>query len=484
LIADVIKLMLSFLIATPFTDNLASAPPLSQAGWTYIWYMPLVYLNLLREGVLRGCRSGNYRSIDFMLLRICLAIPFVAISLAAQSNLFRQEMLKEPAVAKAMASVEARSEGIVDDWIRLVEIPSPSGKEQARAAYIRGEMEKLGLAEIRMDEMLNVSGVRKGTGGGPAVVFAAHTDTVFPEGTPIKVKREGDKLIAPGVGDDTSNLMATLEMFRALDRGGVRTKGDLIFLASSQEEAGLLGAKHWLEKSGYKPDMFVAVDVSSNQVWYGALRITQFKFFYTSPGAHTLESRDAPSPAKAMAKAISSMYEIPLPPVAPGLETFKLPVINVGMLGGGTVFNAIPREAWFTVDLRSLDSSTQDKLATAVVSAARHAAEKEGVGFRIAQRSVGEYSKARGQSERLNHAVVQTALAVVNHFRKAGSAEIVAADVGANDSNNAIALGIPAVAVGAAREYLPHRLEEYAEASSIVPGIQSLIALAVSLAGH
>jgi len=57
----------------------------------------------------------------------------------------------------------------------------------------------------------------------------------------------------------------------------VTDKGDLIFLASVQEELGLLGAKHWLASSGYKPDMFIAVDLASNQVWYGALRISQYK---------------------------------------------------------------------------------------------------------------------------------------------------------------------------------------------------------------
>src|ERR1700691_6077400 len=96
-----------------------------------------------------------------------------------------------------------------------------------------------------------------------------------------------------------------------------------------------------------------------------------YKCFYTSPAAHTMESRGAPSPAKAVAKAITALYEIPLPPIAAGLDSFKLPVLNVGMIGGGTVVNAVPREAWFTVDLRSLDSSTQDKLQTAVVSTAR-----------------------------------------------------------------------------------------------------------------
>ena len=431
-----------------------------------------------------GSVTMGYMIPSLAAFSVFFATLVFAPLLAAQNDWFQPGMVKEPAVAKALQSIDDRSSAVVDEWIHLVEIPAPSGKEQARAEYMRAEMQKLGLADVRVDDMLNVSGVRKGTGGGPTVVFAAHTDSVFPEGTPIHVRREGDTLTAPGVGDDAANLMAALEMFRALDRGGVRTKGDLVFLASSQEEVGLLGAKHWLETSGYKPDMFIAVDVSSNEVWYGALRVSMYKFFYTSPGAHTLESRGTPSPAKAVAKAINALYEIPLPPVVPGLDTFKLPTLNVGMMGGGTVFNAIPREAWFTVDLRSLDNATQDKLATAVVAAAKQAAEKEGVGFRMEEKNLGDYTKARPQSERLNQPVVQTALAVANFYRKSGSPEILPADLGSTDANNAVRMGIPAVAVGAVMDHQPHRLEEFADASSMVPGIKALLALAVSLTTH
>jgi acetylornithine deacetylase/succinyl-diaminopimelate desuccinylase-like protein len=416
--------------------------------------------------------------------QIAVAFLLIAAPVFSQTSSFQPAVLERPDVKKAMQSVDDRSSAIVDEWIRLVEIPAPSKKEQARAQYIRAEMEKLGLADIRVDDMSNVSGVRKGTGGGPTVVFAAHTDTVFPEGTDLTVKREGDILRAPGVGDDTSNLMAVLEMFRALNRGGVQTKGDLVFLASVQEEIGLLGAKHWLETSGLKPDMFIAVDISSNQVWYGALRITQFKFFFTSPGAHTMESRGGPSPAKALAKAIEAVYQIPLPPIAEGLDSFKLPVANVGMVGGGTVVNAVPRETWFTVDLRSLDTPTQQRLEAAVEQAAHGAADQEHVGFRMERTALGDFSKARPTDERLNSPLVQTALAVANHFRKAGTPAIVPADVGSTDANNAIAMGIPAVAIGAVMEHTPHRLEETAEASSIVPGVKSLIALAVALTAH
>lgn len=417
------------------------------------------------------------------MMTFAAAVLF-GVPAAAQMAWFQPSLLDRPDVKKAVQSVDDRSSAIVDEWIKLVEIPAPSKKEQARAQYIKAEMQKLGLADIRVDDMSNVSGVRKGTGGGPSVVFCAHMDTVFPDGTDLKVKREGDTLRAPGIGDDTSNLMAVLEMFRALDRGGVKTKGDLVFLASVQEEIGLLGAKHWLETSGYKPDMFIAVDVSANQVWYGALRITQYKFFYTSPGAHTMESRGGPSPAKAVAKAIDAVYAVPLPPIAPGLDTFKLPVANVGMINGGTVVNAVPREVWFTVDLRSLDTPTQQRLEQAVEAAARGAADSEHVGFRMEKTALGDYSKARSKDARLNDPLVQTALAVKNHFRAAGTPAIVPADVGSTDANNAVAMGIPAVAIGATLEYTPHRLEESAQASSIVPGVKSLIALAVALSTH
>jgi acetylornithine deacetylase/succinyl-diaminopimelate desuccinylase-like protein len=177
------------------------------------------------------------------------------------------------------------------------------------------------------------------------------------------------------------------------------------------------------------------------------------------------------------------MYEIPLPPIASGLGSFKLPVINVGMLGGGTVFNAVPREAWFTVDLRSLDTPTLTRLEQEVEATAKQVAERHGVGFRLEKKALADFSKARPKDERLNDAVVQTAIATSNYFRKSGTPVIVGEDVGSTDANMAIALGIPAVAIGAVTERFAHRLEENADASSIVPGIKSLIALAVSLAG-
>jgi tripeptide aminopeptidase len=410
-------------------------------------------------------------------------LSLAAFPLHAQTNWFSEARLQRPEMRKALDSLNEAS--IVDEWIRLTEMPSPSGKEQARAEYVRAELQKLGLTDIRIDEMSNVSGVRKGSGGGPTVAFAAHLDTVFPLGTDVKVKRDGDTLRAPGIGDDTGNVVALLEAFRALNRAGIKTRGDLIFVASTQEELGLKGAKHWLTHSGYKPDMFVALDVPSNEVWYGALRIDLMKLFYTAPSVHTLYSRDTASPAKAVAKGITAVYGIALPPLSEGVGGVRLPTINIGMLGGGTVANAIPSETWFTVDLRSIDTPVQDRLRSAVVEAARRAADEEHVGFRVENTVMTEdYSKALPKETRLNHSLVQTAVASANFFRRPGTPAIVPMDLGSTDANIAISLGIPAIAGGAVLSSKPHQLEENAQASSIVPGIKQLITWTVVLTTH
>jgi acetylornithine deacetylase/succinyl-diaminopimelate desuccinylase-like protein len=163
----------------------------------------------------------------------------------------------------------------------------------------------------------------------------------------------------------------------------------------------------------------------------------------------------------------------------------QLPVINIGTLGGGTVANAVPSETWFTVDLRSLDTPTQDRLRAAVIDTARRVADEERVGFRVEQTVATEdYSKALGQTQRHDHSLVQTAVAAANHFRVAGSPPIVPMDLGSTDANIAISLGIPAIATGAVLSGNQHQLEENAQASSIVPGIQQVIALAVMLTTH
>jgi tripeptide aminopeptidase len=410
------------------------------------------------------------------------AVLAFALPVHAQSNLFKPTQLNSRAMQTALDSLDA--EAMIAEWIKVTEIPAPSGKEQDRAAYVRAELEKLGLSDVRTDELLNVSGVRKGTGGGPTIVLAAHLDTVFPLGTDLKVKRDGDKLSGPGIGDDSVNIVGMLAAFRALDRAGIRTKGDLIFVATTQEETSLAGARHWLEKSGYKPDMFIALDLPSSEVWYGALRIDQMKVVFTAAGAHTLMSRGEPNPVLAAARAVSALYSISLPPLIKDIEPLRLPTLNVGMIEGGKVINAIPNQASFTIDLRSTDGDTQAALIKAIDETTQRVARDERVTARIERNPLLDYGRALSPQQRRDHTLTQTAVATMNHFRKPGTPLIVPKDLGSTDANVAVSMGIPAIAMGLALSTAQHQLTESAEASSLVPGTKGLIALMVALAGR
>jgi acetylornithine deacetylase/succinyl-diaminopimelate desuccinylase-like protein len=395
-------------------------------------------------------------------------------------------LARHPQVAQALQSIEDRREAQIQDWITLAQIPAGSGTEQERAKYVRAQLQKIGFRDVKSDRIGNVYAVREGTDqNAPTIAFAAHMDTVFGLDVPRNVTRAGGKLSAPGIGDDSCGLAGLIEAFRALETAGVKTKGRLVFVATVQEETRLRGAREFLEKSGIKVNMFVAVDIWLGKVWYGALRISRLKLVYTSPGSHTLFSRGNPTPVKAVAAAIQDVYRISLPPIQPGLEDMKLPVINVGMMGGGPIFNAIPQEAFFTVDLRSLDNSTQDRLESEIVRVSKAAADREGVGFR-AEKPQGEdvnFSKARSPEERLRNPLVTTAVDVHNFLKLGPGGKTEPIDIGSTDANVAVGMGIPAIAVGAARYTGPHTLAESAEEASIVDGSRMLVLLAAALAG-
>ena len=83
----------------------------------------------------------------------------------------------------------------------------------------------IGLANVRIDKEGNVLGEKRGTQAKPHLVFSAHLDTVFPEGTDVKVKREGSVLRAPGIGDDCRGLAVLLAVARAMVQGNCRHQG-------------------------------------------------------------------------------------------------------------------------------------------------------------------------------------------------------------------------------------------------------------------
>jgi acetylornithine deacetylase/succinyl-diaminopimelate desuccinylase-like protein len=382
-------------------------------------------------------------------------------------------------VKQALAFIDAHFDEQVAEWIQLTEVPAPSGHEAARAAYVKAELEKAGLT-AKIDASGNVEARRKGTGGGPTVVFAAHMDTVFPVGTDVHVTRKADNTLhAPGIGDNTGSVVNMLQVIRAMKAANMTTRGDIIFLATVQEEVGLKGMYQWLERNKGVADLLVGMDGSLGPVHYGALGIYWSKMKFTSAGAHTLRSRGVPNPVLAAARCISDIYTVPLP--EPGAEVSA--IYNVGgMMSAGNVVNAVPQEVTFTVDLRTVDKQLLASLDDSIVSKCDAAARAQKVQF---TREWIQKSDAGGRPDQLEaqrrHPIVQTAIDVQRFLgvKLIAGSEAVAS--GATDANVGVVNGIPSVAVGRGYAGGSHTLTEWADIPSLRIGTKQIILLAAAL---
>jgi acetylornithine deacetylase/succinyl-diaminopimelate desuccinylase-like protein len=229
--------------------------------------------------------------------------------------------------------------------------------------------------------------------------------------------------------------------------------------------------EYWLQHNP-RPDLLIVPDGEWGQVWYGALGIYWTRYVFTSPGSHTLMSRGVPTPVKALADAIDRIYDLKFPGLFDGA------VINVGQVHGGAIFNAIPQELFFTVDLRSPDPVLLDSLDRTVTRLVREAAEREKVGLRVEseQRNVAGGTTAQLAGARA-HPLVQTAIDIQHALGISpgmpGAEEAVA--TGATDANPGVVRKIPSIAIGGAKAAGAHQLTERAIASSALPATKMLL---------
>jgi acetylornithine deacetylase/succinyl-diaminopimelate desuccinylase-like protein len=146
------------------------------------------------------------------------------------------QLLREPSVKSAIDRLKSNEPKLLDEQIRLCEIPAPPFKESRRADALRQSFQSLGLKNVRIDRAGNVLGERAGTAAGPHLVFSAHLDTVFGEEVAIRMTRAGTLLKGPGISDDCRGLAVLLGVIRALDEAQIQTPGPITFVGTVGEE--------------------------------------------------------------------------------------------------------------------------------------------------------------------------------------------------------------------------------------------------------
>lgn len=416
--------------------------------------------------------------VSSLLARLAALSVLAATPLVAQERYptaWDSAQLRRPEVRAALAQLEADFPKQMEEWIRIAQMPGAPGHEQTRAAHVRTEFEKAGL-RVSVDSIGNVTGVRRGTGGGPTTLFAAHMDIVFPVETNTTVRRGGDTLFAPGIFDNSASVANMLAVIRAMNAARLVTKGDIIFVATVQEELGLRGMDYWL-RHNTPPDLLIAMDGGLGPINYGALGIYWTRYRYKAAGSHTLYSRGRPTPVRALADAIQRIYALQPPPLPNGA------VINVGQVHGGVIFNGIPQDLFFTVDLRSSDPALLDSLDRAITRIARESAQREGVELVVeVEQKNGAGGTEAMLAEARRHPIVQTAIDIQRHlgvqFGMPGASEALA--TGSTDANIGVVMGIPSISIGRSYGGGQHTLTEWADGPSALLGAKLTILLATT----
>src|ERR1019366_4179897 len=262
-----------------------------------------------------------------------------------------QRILASETFRCAAGVLAAEHDRTVEDIIRLTEIESPSFNEAVRARTWFDMAKTHGLSDLEIDAEGDVTGIRRGIGNGPLICVAAHLDTVFPAGTDVKVRREGTKLFAPGVGDDTRSLAVLLAFIRALDAAGARTRSDILFVGDVGEEGlgDLRGVRHLFTAGKYRDRIkaFITVDSPDMEtIAVGGIGSKRYHVTFRGPGGHSFGAFGIVNPMYAMAQTMLELSRTHVP--ATPKTTFCASVT-----GGGTSINSIPNEVWMDVDLRS-----------------------------------------------------------------------------------------------------------------------------------
>jgi tripeptide aminopeptidase len=380
----------------------------------------------------------------------------------------------QPQVRRALEYIKTIEPETINEQIKTCEIPAPPFNEQKRAAYYRQRFTELGLKNVRIDKEGNVIGERPGTSNATTLVLAAHLDTVFPEGTDVKVKREGNILRGPGIGDDCRGLAVILTVARALNEAKIETNGTILFVANVGEEGlgDLRGVKYLfnIELKG-RITHFISVDGLGTSTTNAGVGSNRYRVTFKGPGGHSYGAFGLPSPIHALGRAMEKIarFEVPKTPKT----TF-----NVGRIEGGTSVNAIAHTAWMEVDMRSESGAALAKLDAQFQQAIQAALREENDFWKHEKKLTVEVNlvgKRPVGDQPAEAPIVQAAVA-------ADAALGLKSRFGASstDSNIPMSLNIPAITIGGGGL---HALDESFDTTDGHLGPQRALLIALKLVG-
>jgi tripeptide aminopeptidase len=388
----------------------------------------------------------------------------------------------DPRVARVLEILRDSANATTDEQIRITEIPAPPFQESVRAAYLKKLLASAGL-RVEMDEIGNVIGEWPGSSQ-EIVMLTAHLDTVFPAGTDVHVKREGGRLLAPGISDNGTGLAALAALAKAFREAKIKTKSTILFVADVGEEGegNLRGMRALVESYKKRLKYVLALDGSATEyVTTAALASRRVEITITGPGGHSWSDFGAPNPIHALGRGIARFVTARVP------ESPRTS-FNIGEIEGGTSVNSIPSSAHMKVDLRS---ESESELAT--LEGLLRDAVKAGIDEEMsAARERGMAGSANLLNLKINVLGVRPAgdlpenspllaalLAADNQLGNRSRRER-----SSTDANIPLSVGIQAISLGAGgRSGGAHTLEEWYDPAGRELGLQRVALTVLSVAG-
>ena len=368
---------------------------------------------------------------------------------------------------------------VTDLQIRLTEIPAPSFQEEKRADAVAVLLAEQGLA-VQRDELGNVIGELKGSSDQDVVMLTAHLDTVFPQNTDVKIKREGERILAPGISDNGTGLAALIAVARAVHLSKIRPRETILFAANVGEEGegNLRGMRALVDAYRTKVKAVIVLDGSGiDHVTTRALASKRIEVVVTGPGGHSWSDFGMPNPINAMVRGSVRFINTKVP-------TSPRTTFNLGQVEGGTSVNSIPYEARLKVDLRSesedeivrMESALRDCMAAGVrdemdSSRDRSRGKLDWKVNLIGSRPGGELSA----NSDLLAALVAADDVVANRSRIERSS---------TDANIPLSMGIDAIAIGAGGNGGgAHSLQEWYDPSGREVGLKRILLTLLGVSG-
>jgi tripeptide aminopeptidase len=371
-------------------------------------------------------------------------------------------MLSPSELSQLRAAAVDHIEAVAELAQRICEIPAPTGNEQARAQLVASLWRKRGYTP-EIDAIGNVYTRRGKRGNGPVLLLLAHTDTVFPQVTPISIERDADILRGPSIGDNSLSVAAMISTLDILDELGRETDADIVAVADVGEEGlgNLLGARSAVERYREKLGAVIAIDGNLGKITYIAVGSKRWRITVRGPGGHSYGAFGTPSAIHGLGRIIAAIADLQVP------QEPKT-TYNVGIIEGGTSVNTIASRATALLDLRSTDVASLDRVADQVRAIVQ---QRAGPGLQteievLGERPAGERSRSDPLVQLAAEAL--TWLGIEPKYQASST-----------DANVPISLNIPAVCIGITQVERAHTLEEFVYIPPIGNGLAQLVRLCI-----